>query len=347
MNDANEQPQLKQMEGVRVAPVSGEPLDATGSATAVANAAPAAVVASPSTVSSSPVVASTPVVTQTSDVAPVPANPPVSTEPPVPPTSSVLENSSEPSKKEKKKKGFSFTPFLLILIMFLGGYIYYQSTSQQKLFENMKYNCTPITASKETIDLDLNSTIVQDLYSKVVTNIREDIAQPEFNDEMKLYLAYRQILDSEKYDSNCNLFSNVSMEPFTCEVSTNFVPKAFKEETMRLAIKKLYGEDSTLTLKNIQLGTSCIGGYQYVAARGEFVQGYCNQYVATSYKVTKNLVSATSTRNVIVLKEEVKYHENEKLSLPDYLKSGYYYYTFRLDMNYHYVLVSKTYEMKY
>ena len=49
---------------------------------------------------------------------------------------------------------------------------------------------------------------------------------------MKLYLAYRQILETEKYDSNCNLFSQTSMEPYTCEVSTLFVPKAFKEETL-------------------------------------------------------------------------------------------------------------------
>ena len=33
---------------------------------------------------------------------------------------------------------------------------------------------------------------------KVATNIREDIAQPEFNDNMRLYLAYRQILETEK-----------------------------------------------------------------------------------------------------------------------------------------------------
>ena len=35
------------------------------------------------------------------------------------------------------------------------------------------------------------------------------------------------------------------------------------------------------------------------------------------------------------------------MDLPDYLKSGDYLYTFRLDMNYNYVLVSKIYDDKY
>ena len=35
------------------------------------------------------------------------------------------------------------------------------------------------------------------------------------------------------------------------------------------------------------------------------------------------------------------------MELPSYLKNGKYYYTFRLDMNYNFVLVSKTYEDKY
>ena len=35
------------------------------------------------------------------------------------------------------------------------------------------------------------------------------------------------------------------------------------------------------------------------------------------------------------------------VELPESLKSGNYFYTFRLDMNYNYVLVSKVYEDKY
>ena len=45
--------------------------------------------------------------------------------------------------------------------------------------------------------------------------------------------------------------------------------------------------------------------------------------------------------------EEVKYIETEGLTLPNYLISGIYHYTFRLDLNYNYVLINKSYEEKY
>lgn len=250
-------------------------------------------------------------------------------------------------KSGKNKRKLSLVPLLLLIIVGLGVYFFYSSNNYKSQIENLNYNCTPITASKEEVKLDLNSTIVKDLYNKVKTNIREDLAQPEFNDNMRLYLAYRQILETDKYDSNCNLFDKLKMEPYTCEVTPTFRPKAFKEETLIQKVKELYGENSNIELSNIKLGTACIGGYQYIPSRGEFVQGLCTQQTATSYKVTKTLKEATSKRTTIVLTEEVKYHENEKMALPGYLKSGLYYYTFRLDMNYNYVLVSKTYQSKY
>lgn len=263
------------------------------------------------------------------------------------PVTNVTTGNSSLDNKVKSRKKINLIPILLIVIVGLGAYIFYSSNNYKSQIENLNYNCTPITASKEEIKLDLNSTIVKDLYNKVKTNIREDLAQPEFNDNMRLYLAYRQILETDKYDSNCNLFDKLKMEPYTCEVTPTFRPKAFKEETLVQKVKELYGENSNIELSNIKLGTACIGGYQYIPSRGEFVQGLCTQQTATSYKVTKTLKEATSTRTTIVLTEEVKYHENEKMALPGYLKSGIYYYTFRLDMNYNYVLVSKTYQSKY
>ena len=247
----------------------------------------------------------------------------------------------------KKKRGGGFIFILLLIIAGLSAYIVYSSKDHKTQIDNLTYNCTPILASKEETKLDVNSTLVQGLYSKVVTNIREDIAQPYFNDNMKLYLAYRQVLESDKYETNCNLFSGTSMEPFVCDVNSNFVPKAFKKDKLILAYKLLFGENTPLELSNVQLGHSCIGGYQYIEARDEYVQGYCNQQNSTSFKVTKELVEATSTRNTIILKEDVKYHISEGMELPEYLKSGYYYYVFRLDLNYNYVLVSKTYQSKY
>lgn len=249
---------------------------------------------------------------------------------------------------KKEKKGISTMQFLLIIIVVLLGFYTYTSTVKHKeKVLNLIDNCSPVN-SEEEIKLDVDSTLVRSLYKKVETNIREDMAQPEFNDNMKLYLAYRQILEKDKYESNCNLFTNVTMEPFTCVEKDDDKPLAFKEKALILEWKKLYGEinDKDIPLGNIQLGSSCIGGYAYIAQRGEFVEGKCSSQNAISFSVDKELKEATSTGSKIVLKEEVKYRGSENYDVPASLKSGYYYYTFRLDTNYNYVLISKTHEYK-
>lgn len=350
---------LAPMAGVKIAPVSESPVDASNKATAASSVGNAIKAANEPTITNNtpvqPVVQNTvPAEPQAQSVAkptePVITNQQVEQTPAIP---IVQEEIKTPEAEvstniEKPKKKINILPILIVLVIALIGYIVYSSNAHKNQLASLSYNCTPITSSKEDKSLDLDSTLVKDLYSKVKTTIREDIAQPEFNDNMRLYLAYRQILDTDKYDSNCNMFDKNKMEPYTCEVSTNFKPKAFKEETLVQEIKKLYGENTSIPLANVRLGDhSCIGGYQYIQARGEFVEGYCSSSNATSFKVTKTLKEATSNRNTIILTEEVKYHENESMNLPDSLKSGLYYYTFRLDMNYNYVLVSKTYKTKY
>ena len=246
---------------------------------------------------------------------------------------------------ENKSKGIAPVLIGIIVFLLIGIVATYKFMSQRIM--QIQYNCTPITNSKEEMKLELDSTLVQSLYSKVVTNIREDIAQPNFNDEMKLYLAYRQIPEKDKYISNCNKYDRTVMEPYFCETTTRFTPTAFKEEVLVQKLKEMYGENVTIPLKNIQLGKTCVIGYQYIPSRGEYVEGYCNDKFATTLKVNKKLTKATSTRNTIILEEEVKYQAQGGATIPDSLKSGTYYYTFRLDMNYNYVLISKTYESKY
>lgn len=236
-------------------------------------------------------------------------------------------------------------PILIIIV--LCGVISYLYLSNNKNLEELRYECSPINSSKNEVSVDVNSTVIQDLYGKVRTTIREDLAQPEWNDKMKIYLAYRQIVEDDKYDSNCNMFNTHKMEPYTCTISANFVPKAFTTNTLRHEWKMLFGEETEMPLINVKLENSCIGGYEYIPERDEYVQGYCSYQVASLFRVSKKLVEATAIRNTLILKEEVKYYENEKMHLPDYLKSGDYYYTFKLDMNYNYVLVSKTYNSRY
>lgn len=244
-------------------------------------------------------------------------------------------------KKGKKKKNIGIKFLLFIVILLIGALFFFWKYHEQQMGV-MVEKCTPVSTSSEAKKLDLNSTIVRDLYSKVYTNIKEDLGQSEFNDELKLYLAYRQIPASSFYDSNCNLFTVAGIEPFVCEETATFTPKAFKKDTLQLEVKKLFGEDINIPDQNIQLGNSCVGGYKYIEERGEYVQGLCKTNAANMYRVSKKLIEATSRESVIVLRENVKYYGSEGVSLPERLVSGVYEYTFKLDVNYNYVYVSKT-----
>lgn len=314
------------------------------------------------TVPVAPAATNTTTVTPTNNGTVLPNSQPVTSSPATEqtaftPTVVTTENVSEVAplveddKKKKKKNpnrggGSSLTGLFFLLAVGLGFYVFYSNNLYKSNLEHLQYNCTPVSSYKEEKQLDLNSTIVNELYNKVKTSIREDYAQPDFNDTMKLYLAFRQIPDHKFYSSNCNMFKVTSMEPYKCDPKS-FVPKAFKVEDLEHEWRVLYGEETPIPLANIKLQNLCIGGYQYIPERGEYVEGECDQDNAVMYSAEKKLVEATTNRNTVTIVEEVKYKENEKLKLPAYLKSGRYYYTFRLDMNYNYVLINRTYESKY
>ena len=240
-------------------------------------------------------------------------------------------------KVVKKKKSHGLLIFLLILIIAGMGYYIYTD-----YIKDMKNKCSPlITGKNNQHSLDLDSTIVKDLYQKVKTSIGEDIASTEMNDTMMLYLAYRQIPNHEVYESNCNLFNNGSMQGIKCVNNNGIVPHAFKEETLQREVKKLFGEDTNIENKNIQLSNTCYGGFQYIKDRGEYVGGNCTSNISTIYKADKKLIEAYAYNDTIVLKEKVRYYGSENIDI-DRLKDGVYVYTFKLDNNYNYVYVNKT-----
>ena len=278
-----------------------------------------------------------------------PATTAVETTPVAEPAKTEEENKKKQKKSAPNPNGgggiSSLTVLLFLAVVGLGVYVFYSNSLYKSNLDHLKYNCTPVSSYQEDKKLELDSTIVVELYNKVKTSIREDYSQPDFNDTMKLYLAFRQIPDSKFYSSNCNMFKNTTMEPYTC--GQGFTPKAFKVEDLEHEIKVLFGEETKIPLANIKLQNACVGGYAYIPERGEFVEGKCDVNTAVSYKAEKKLIDAYTNRNTVTLVEDVKYIESEKLKLPDYLKDGTYYYTFRLDMNYNYVLISKTYESKY
>lgn len=247
-------------------------------------------------------------------------------------------NNNVPEKTKKKHTG------LILYLLTIAGfcfYTYYTYDLNEKKIAKMQEECSPVSTSGEIKELPLDSTIVQDLYSKVGTNIKEDAAETELNESLKMYLAYRQISNDKIYESNCNQFDDTLMPSYICEDNNEFTPTAFKEETLKVEYKKLFGENSNFQNSNIQLNKKCIGGYQYISSRGEYVQGYCGQVPTVAYQVTKNLFKATSQESTIVLYEKVKYIGSEGQKLPDNLISGTYKYTFKLDNNYNYIYVSK------
>lgn len=315
--------------GIKIAPVSNQPVDASsadrGSVFATSNVNNSAN-ANLNTVSS----------TTMSSVTSTTVQPPV--EPSTTPPSAAIPMVNHVSKKKKSKAGVVI--FLLLLI--IGGLGYYIYNDYMK--DQARGECSPLVASNNELrELDIHSSIVQELYSKVKTSIREDIAYHNFDDTLKLYLAFRQIPNSEIYDSNCNLFNDTTMTNFTCSKAVNFVPKAFKEETLQKEVKKLFGESVEIANKDITLGNSCYGGYQYIADRGEYVQGYCGQIPTTTYSADKELIRATVQGDTITLKEKVRYYSAQGIDNPE-LKNGVYVYTFKLDNNYHYAYVNRTIE---
>lgn len=232
--------------------------------------------------------------------------------------------------------------FLLIIVLLLGGYIGYSKYTTTNIINKLNGLSSPITTLGEEKELQLDNPVVLDLYSKVKTNIREDIAEPTLNDSMRMYLAYRAIPHDKIYESNCDYFDNSLMIPFTCNAADKKIPNAFKKEALLVEYTKLFGEKENFQYSNIQIGRNCIGGYQYVESRGEYVQGFCTAQAATIYNATKKLTKATSKESIITLEEEVKYSSTEGQQVPETLKSGTYIYTFKLDKNYNYNYISKT-----
>ena len=246
----------------------------------------------------------------------------------------------------KQKKGLRLTPLYIIIIIVLIGALIYTYNDKGRIIEELEYNNIVIDTNGKEVELDINSTIVQDLYNKVATTVREDIANPNLDDEMRRYLAYRQINPNKIYGSNCNLFNQNKIYNYTCD-EKSFKPTAFKEEILQLEIKKLFGENTKVEQGNIQLGRHCIGGYEYIPERGEYVEGKCITNNAITIKANKNIIKATRVDNDIYIQEEVNYISENKGDIPETLKDGIYTYRFKLDTNFNYAYINKSYRTKY
>ena len=246
------------------------------------------------------------------------------------------------TNKNKSKKSI-FTILLIFVIIGLSVYIYYTDTMYKNQINEIKYSCTPLASQSELTQLNIESDTVKKLYSIISTNIEEDLADNQLDEQMKLYLALRQVPNNKINNrSNCNLFNITSMIPYTCDDKV-FTPRAIKEEDLMLEVRKLFGESTIIQNQNIHPGY-CVGGYQYIKERGEYVEGICSRPSVVSANVNKTLIKATTQQGYIKLYEKVEYryiNQDDK----ERLKSGTYVYTFKLDKNYNFIYLSKEYEV--
>lgn len=334
---ANSEHILAGSPGIVVAPVSNEPTDASSQDKGRVLGATSVVASQPSPSVSTPSITKPPMIDPTVVVPRVDVTSATSAPPPPEVPTQPVSVATTPKKRSHKVGVFIF--LLLLVIAGMGTYIYLDYTKDQARGE-----CSPLVASDNTLrELDINSSIVQELYDKVKTNIREDVAYHNFDDTLKLYLAFRQIPKSDFYDSNCNLYNESAMSNFSCATATDFTPLAFKEETLQREVKKLFGESVEISNQNIVLGNSCYGGYQYIADRGEYVEGYCGQFPTTTYQVDKELISASVQGDTITLREKVRYYSAQGIDTSQF-QNGVYVYTFKLDNSYHYAYINRTIE---
>lgn len=231
-------------------------------------------------------------------------------------------------------------PFLLLALLLFGGAALYQYRENQKLVNYYTNEYSPIASKKETV-LELDDPLVRRLYNMVETTGGEDYANPNFDTNLKRYLAYKYLSNRLlNYKSNCNNFDSNKMMYYSCN-DDEYTPTSFKVEDLEVAFTTLFGDNHEINHDNIQLGNECIGGFEYIPERGEYVQGKCTRNSANLVNVDKKLTGAKSTESHIYLEEEVRYYPTDNNQIPKYLNNGKYKYTFKLDRHYNYVYVNR------
>lgn len=241
----------------------------------------------------------------------------------------------------RKSKSVFFLLLSVLIFLACSIYLYFENEKLKDYYAN---HYSPIV-SKEAKNLDINSDLVKKIYSSISTTAAEDLANHSFDDKLKLYLAYRNLKTKDIYDSNCNLFDNTSMQGFTCFDKDNYVPKAVKEDSIKLSLIILFGNNNVVH-QNIQLGNGCLGGLQYIASRGEYVFGNCIRKNNSIIKADKELIEAISTNDTITLREKVRYYTYDNSNVPDFLRNGVFIHKFRFDENYNYIYVSRELSIK-
>ena len=86
-----------------------------------------------------------------------------------------------------KSKKSILAILLIFVIIGLSVYIYYTDTMYKNQINEIKYSCTPLASQSELTQLNIESDTVKKLYSIISTNIEEDLADNQLDEQMKFF----------------------------------------------------------------------------------------------------------------------------------------------------------------
>lgn len=243
---------------------------------------------------------------------------------------------------EKKNNGVVI--FLIVVVILLVGYITYIS------FGKVTNKTETVTSDKKRIDsdsknetLDINSSLVQDLYNKVVLtgdtyykywfyNDSDNYQVSSASESSKMALVYHNLKKSDftTIQNTADIKKNVTINnrSYTLQESssTGFIPYERVEQTY----KELFGSSNTLNKSEpMRVGPYIIEYYIY----DESVNGYL-YYLTEGSGTTGSFYHGTVTKaervgDTIVITEKVDFSENTD-GKGTITSTTNYQYTFKL-----------------
>ena len=250
---------------------------------------------------------------------------------------------------EKEKKNNGVVIFLIVVVVILLGYIGYIS------FGKVTNKNETVSSDKERVDsgskntstkeetLDVNSSLVQDLYNKVVLtgdsyykywfyNNSDNYQVSSASESSKMALVYHNLKKSDfttiqnTTGINKNITLNNNNYTLQESSSTGFIPYERVEHTY----KELFGSSDTLNKSEpMRVGALITEYYIYDASVNGYVDYLTVGGGATGSFYHGEVINAKKTGDTIVITEKVDFSENDD-GTGKITSTTNYQYTFKL-----------------
>lgn len=271
---------------------------------------------------------------------------------------------------EEKKKGKGLICLVIILILMvlgLGGYILYDKGIILKEKEEPKVEKKEV--KKETKEeLDIDSRLVQHLYSMVSQDFENNIGNALFNWEFNINNT-NAASDSDEYTYNgknglVSLVARNLSDEYTINIDEKEMPKVKGKDRMRFEnmhyfyskgyieniYKQIFGDDAKLdTSKEIPMdGITCYYLVYDQETDNYYPEGIeCGSPATCGQGVKKaKLLKAIKTANEIKLYQNIDYTSGGCIDNKEETNNYNYIYTFKLDNDGMYKFVSRKKEEK-